>query len=153
MKLGAVVRRGTRLGVRIALVPAIIFGSVGLVAVVMWTFGGAYDDALAGLTVGVGGVGGSLAGGVLLGAVTGAVLALSPEWLAARAVLRGLVGGSAASAVFLAELLALASVVDVGPGLMILVLLAVPVVGAVAAAHSGDVLGRTHYHPWLEPSR
>jgi hypothetical protein len=44
-----VVRRGVRLGVRIALVPAILFGSVCLVNATTWLFTGMHQGALEGL--------------------------------------------------------------------------------------------------------
>jgi hypothetical protein len=63
--------------------------------------------------------------------------------------LRGLLAGAVASVVFLGETVVVGIASDGGYGPMLLALLATPVAGVAAAAHSGDVLGRTHYHPWL----
>ncbi|GAA3843788.1 hypothetical protein ACFS5L_20135 [Streptomyces phyllanthi] len=134
---------------RIGLVSAIICGCVWLVAAAMWLSTGTRQDALAGLIRGIAAVGGSMGIGVLLGAVTGGALALSPEWLASRAPLRGLLAGAVASTVFLGETAVVAVATDGGYGPMLLTLLATPVAGGVAAAHSGDVLGRTRCHSWL----
>ncbi len=147
--VGQVVRRGVRLGVRIGLVPAVIFGSVWLVAAAMWLSTGTHQGGLAGLMRGITAVGGSMGVGVLLGAVTGGALTLSPEWLAARAPLRGLLAGAVASTMFLGETAVVAVATDGGYGPMLLTLLSTPVAGGVAAAHSGDILGRTQCHPWL----
>jgi hypothetical protein len=138
--------------VRIGLIPAIIFGSVWLTGAGVWLFSGMSEGVRGGLEVLVRGlvaVGGTMGVGVLLGAVTGGALALSPEWLAARAPLRGLLAGAVASVVFLGETVVVGIASDGGYGPMLLALLATPVAGVAAAAHSGDVLGRTHYHPWL----
>ena len=148
-----VVRRGVRLGVRIGLVPAIIFGSLWLVADAMRLSTGTHQGALAGLTRGITAVGGSMGVGVLLGAVTGGALALSHEWLAARAPLRGLLAGAIASTMFLGETAVVAVATGGGYGPILLTLLSTPVAGGVAAAYSGDVLWRTHYHPWLWGTR
>jgi hypothetical protein len=67
---------------------------------------------------------------------------LPPEWLTARAPLRGLLTGAVASTVFLAETVVMAVATDGGYALMLLTLLATPVAGVTAAAYSGDVLGR-----------
>ncbi|MGW1093959.1 hypothetical protein ACWD4L_49470 [Streptomyces sp. NPDC002596] len=127
---------------------AAVFGSVALVGAVMWLRTGLHD-ALTGLMRGIVVVVGSLGVGVLLGAVTGVALALSPEWLAARAPLRGLLAGYVAGTMYLGETIVVAVASDGGYGPMLLTLLSTLVVGAVAAVHSGDVLGRTHHHPWL----
>jgi hypothetical protein len=132
---------------------AIILGSVWLVAAAMWLFAGRQSGLLAGLTRGFVAVGGSMGVGVLLGALTGGALALSPEWIAARAPLRGLLAGAVASTVFLAETVVVAVATDVAYGPVLLTLLATPVAGIAAATHSGDVLGRTHYHPWVSGER
>ncbi|MFD7325962.1 hypothetical protein ACFV9D_33615 [Streptomyces sp. NPDC059875] len=138
---------------RIGLVSAIAFGSLWLVGAAMWLSTGAYPGGVAGLMRGVVAVGGSLVIGVLLGAVTGVALGLSPEWVAARAPLRGLLAGLVASTVFLGQTVVVAVGSDGGYGPMLLTLLATPVIGGVAAAHSGDVLGRTHHHSWLSGTR
>ncbi|WP_217680687.1 hypothetical protein [Kitasatospora sp. SUK 42] len=87
-------------------------------------------------------VGGSLGVGVLVGAVTGVVLALSPEWLAGRAWLRGPLAGIVAGTACLGETVVMAVATDGGYGPMLLTLLSTPVVGVVAAVHSGDIRGR-----------
>ncbi|MFJ6622003.1 hypothetical protein ACIQOW_31045 [Kitasatospora sp. NPDC091335] len=88
-------------------------------------------------------VGGSLGVGVLTGAITGAALALSPEWLARHASLRGLLAGTVAGTVYLGETVVVAVASDAGYGPVLLTFLSTPVVGVVAAVHSGDILGRT----------
>jgi hypothetical protein len=149
MALGHVVRRGVRLGLRIGLVPACVFGSVWLVGTAMRLSAGAFSDGPGALARGFTAVGGSVGVGVLLGAVTGGALGLAPEWLAARAPLRGLLAGAVAGTVFLGETVVVAIASDGGYGPMLLTLLAAPVAGVVAAAHSGDILGHTRCHPWL----
>ncbi|MFC0599391.1 hypothetical protein [Streptomyces palmae] len=149
MANGQVVRRGVRLGVRIGMVPSIFFGSIWLAATGVWLLSGLPHGGLSIFLGGLTAVGGTMAVGVLLGAVTGGVLALSPEWLAARAPLRGLLAGAVASTVFLGETLVVGLATDGSPAGMVLTLLSTPLAGAAAAAHSGDVLGRTHYHPWV----
>ncbi|MFK0096767.1 hypothetical protein [Streptomyces sp. NPDC091040] len=133
---------------RIGAALAALFGSVVLVGAAMWLRTG-FHEALAGLMRAIVVAGGSLGVGVLLGAVAGVALALSPEWLVARAPLRGLLAGCVAGTMYLGETVVVAVASDGGYGPILLTLLSTPVIGAVAAVHSGDVLGRTHYHPWL----
>lgn len=149
---GLVIGRGVRLGLAIGAWPAGIFGSLMLVGAAMWLRSEpqrALDVLLRGIAV----AGGSLGVGVLLGAATGAALALAPGRLAARAPLRGLLAGCVAGTVYLGETLVVAVGTDVGYGPTLLAFLSTPVAAAVAAAHSGDVLGHTHYHPWLSGER
>ncbi|MEV4231384.1 hypothetical protein AB0J81_30700 [Streptomyces bobili] len=127
---------------------AAVLGSMTVVGAVMWLRTG-LADALECLVRGIVAVGGSLGVGVLLGAATGVALALSPEWLACRAPLRGLLAGCVASTMYLGETIVVAVATGGGYAPMFLTLLSTPVIGAVAAVHSGDVLGRTRYHPWL----
>ncbi|MFD9032905.1 hypothetical protein ACFVZW_17400 [Streptomyces sp. NPDC059567] len=129
--------------------PAGFFGLIWLVYAIAWLFTGMRGDALAGILRGVVAVGGTLAVGVLLGAATGGALASAPDRLTARAPLRGLLAGAVAGTLFLPETLVVAFATDVGYLPTLLTVLATPVVGAVAAAHSGDVVGRTRLHPWL----
>ncbi|MFE5487396.1 hypothetical protein [Streptomyces sp. NPDC056527] len=143
------IHRGIRLGVRIAVGPAGFFGLLWLVYAVAWLFTGMRGDAFAGILRGVVAVGGTMTVGVLLGATTGAALALAPDRLTARAPLRGLLAGAVASALFLPETLVVAFATGFGFLPTLLTVLATPIVGAVAAAHSGDVVGRTRHHPWL----
>ncbi|MFB7373741.1 hypothetical protein ACFC0D_28250 [Streptomyces sp. NPDC056222] len=149
MNVAQVVRRGVRLGVRIAVGPAGFFGVLWLVHAIAWLFTGMRGDALMGILRGVVAVGGTMAVGVLLGAATGGALALAPDRLTARAPLRGLLAGAVASALFLPEAVVVAFATDLGYLPTLLTLLATPIVGAVAAAHSGDLVGRTRHHPWL----
>ncbi|WP_224275840.1 hypothetical protein [Streptomyces sp. LS1784] len=100
--------------------------------------------ALPGLSRLVIAVGGSLGVGVLVGAITGAALALSPEWLAGRTSLRGLFAGIVAGTTYLGETVVVAVASDGGYGPMLLTLLSTPVVSVVAAVHSGDILQRKH---------
>ncbi|MEU9866013.1 hypothetical protein AB0D99_34620 [Streptomyces sp. NPDC047971] len=134
---------------RIAVGPAGFFGLIWLAHALAWLVTGMRGDAFAGILRGVVAVGGTLSVGVLLGAATGAALAVAPEWLTARAPLRGLLAGAVGGALFLPETLVVAFATDVGYLPTLLTVLATPVVGAVAAAHSGDVVGRTRLHPWL----
>ncbi|GAA4892053.1 hypothetical protein ACFPM3_17515 [Streptomyces coeruleoprunus] len=135
----------------IAAGPAGFFGLVSLIGAAMWLSTERYEDALVGTLRGVGLVGGTMAVGALLGAATGGVLLLAPEWLAARAPLRGLLAGAVASVFFLPETLVVAVATDLGYLPTLLIVLCTPVVGLVAAVHSGDLLGRTRHHPWLWP--
>ncbi|GAA1231474.1 hypothetical protein GCM10009665_22240 [Kitasatospora nipponensis] len=82
---------------------AALSGSMALVGAVIRLGTGLHPDVLAGVMRGVVVVVGSLGVGVLLGAVSGAALALAPEWLAARAPLRGLLAGSVAGTMGLGE--------------------------------------------------
>ncbi|MET8630964.1 hypothetical protein ABZW30_46040 [Kitasatospora sp. NPDC004669] len=88
-------------------------------------------------------VGGSLGVGILVGAITGAALALSPEWLAGRTSLRGLLAGIVAGTTYLGETVVVAVASNGGYGPMLLTLLSTPVVSVVAAVHSSDILRRT----------
>ncbi len=148
-----VVRRGVRVGIRIALIPAILFVSFWLVSATAWLFSGMSEGAPEGLVRGFTAVAGTMGVGVLLGAVTGAALALSPAWIATRAALCGLLAGAVAGVMWLGETAVVAVATDGGYGPMLLTLLSAPVPGFVAAAHSGDALGRTHYYPWLRRQR
>ncbi|MFG2332780.1 hypothetical protein ACGFMM_24550 [Streptomyces sp. NPDC048604] len=153
MVVGQVIRRGVRLGVRIGLATAIVFGSVWLVGTAMRFSTGTHEGTLADLARGIAAMSGIMGVGVLLGAVTGGALALAPQWLAARAALRGLLAGAVASTMFLGQAAVVAFATDGGYGPILLTLLATPVAGGVAAAHSGDILGHTHHHPWLWGTR
>ncbi|MGW4564114.1 hypothetical protein ACWEN3_17430 [Streptomyces sp. NPDC004561] len=93
-------------------------------------------------------VGGSLIAGAVLGLLLGAALALAPDWLTSHGLLRRLLAGFVAGTLFLGE-----AVVSVEGGILpvLLVIACTPVVGAVAAACSGDIAGRSRRHAWLWP--
>ncbi|MFJ9440848.1 hypothetical protein ACIRRH_03125 [Kitasatospora sp. NPDC101235] len=153
LMMGGVVSRGVRLGMWIGSATAAIFGSFAFVAAAMWLGEGLPGEAVACLVRGIVFVAGSLGVGVLVGAAVGVALALSPGCLASRAPLRGLLAGSVAGTVYLGEPIVIAVATNNGYGPMLLALLFTPIASAVAAAHSGDILGRTHYHPWLAGER
>lgn len=146
-----VVLRGVRFGMRVGSVPAMIWGGVwagGVVAgLVRWPWHGVLAMVGKGLIA----VLGSLGVGLLLGLVVGAVLALVPTWLVSRVFLRGLLAAFLGGVLFLGEVLVIGVATDGGYGPMLLALLAVPVVAAIAAVHSGDIAGRSHRHAWLWP--
>ncbi|MQY14475.1 hypothetical protein SRB5_46420 [Streptomyces sp. RB5] len=143
------VRRGLRLGVRIGLALTALWGTLTCVAAAAFLGTGKRDAALDVFLRGTAATAGTMAVCTLLGAATGAALARAPEWLASRALLRGLLAGAVASTVFLAEALVIGAATYAAIAPVLGALLCTPVIGLVAAVHSGDVLGRTHYHPWL----
>ncbi|MGW4379747.1 hypothetical protein [Kitasatospora sp. NPDC004531] len=138
----AVVRRGVRLGIRMGAVPAVLSGSIWLGVAVMWLFQGRHRGAPPALGPIAIMVGGSLGVGVLVGAAIGTALALSPEWLAARAPLRGALAGLVAGTTYLGQTVVVAVATDVGYGPVLLTLVSTPVVAVVAAVRGGDILGR-----------
>ncbi|MGM9468515.1 hypothetical protein [Streptomyces murinus] len=139
------VRRGMRFGVRVGVIPAVFWGILFLFVAVA-PFG---SGPLAVLRPGLIAVVGSLAAGVLLGVVMGAALAVAPQWLVSRGPLRGLLAAGLAGVLFQAEVAVVAVVTDVGYGPTLAAFLATPAVAALAAAHSGDIAGRSRRHPWL----
>ncbi|MGM9444570.1 hypothetical protein ACTAF0_30615 [Streptomyces murinus] len=139
------VRRGMRFGVRVGVIPAVFWGILFLFVAVA-PFG---SGPLAVLRPGLIAVVGSLAAGVLLGVVMGAAPAVAPQWLVSRGPLRGLLAAGLAGVLFQAEVAVVAVVTDVGYGPTLLAFLATPAVAALAAAHSGDIAGRSRRHPWL----
>ncbi|MFE6979177.1 hypothetical protein [Streptomyces sp. NPDC057682] len=150
--MGAVVGRGVRLGVRIGAALGSLFGAAFFVGAMMWLPTDPHE-AFTGLARGAVVAAGSLAVGVLLGAATGAALAAAPERVASRAPLRGLLAGGVAGILCVGEFAIVAMATDGGYAPMLLALVLAPVTGLVAAAHSGDILGRTHHHPWLTAGR
>lgn len=93
-------------------------------------------------------VGGSLFVGAVLGLVLGATLALVPGWLTSHGLLRRLLAGVVAGTLFVGEV-----VVSVEGGILpvLVMLMAIPAVGVLAAACSGDIAGRSRRHAWLWP--
>lgn len=141
--------RGFRFGTRVGMVPALIWAGLCFGGAAAWLVRGSWHDALAVFGPGLVAVVGSLGVGSLLGVVMGAVLAIAPEWLVSRGLLRGLLAAFLGGVLFLGEVVVIAVATDVGYGPVLLTLLAVPVVAAVAAAHSGDIAGRSRHHAWL----
>ncbi|MBO1420156.1 hypothetical protein [Streptomyces sp. FH025] len=140
--IAVVIRRGVRLGVRIGAAPAGLAASLWLGVAVAQLL--VKPHVLPGFSRLAVVVGGSLGVGVLAGAITGAALALSPEWLAGRASLRGPLAGIVAGTTYLGETVVVAVASDGGYGPMLLALLSTLVVSVVAAVHSGDILRREH---------
>jgi hypothetical protein len=126
-----------------------IVAGVWLVGAVVWLVRPPRHNGVAGLGRGLVGVVGSLGMGSLLGVVMGAALAIAPTWLVSRGLLRGLLAALLAGTLFLGEVVVLGVATDGGYGFMLLALLAAPIVAATAAAHSGDIAGRSHHHAWL----
>jgi hypothetical protein len=144
-----VIKRGLRFGLVVGLVCALGWGALCLVGFAVGLVAGRWHDVLVDLVAGLGLVGGSLAVGALLGLMLGAALALAPGWLARCRPLRGILGGLVAGTLFLGEVIVIAVASDVGPLPTLLTMAAAPVVGAVAAVHSGDIAGFSHHHDWL----
>ncbi|MEV7751053.1 hypothetical protein [Streptomyces griseofuscus] len=103
------VRRGTRFGVRVGVIPAVFWGILFLFAAVA-PFG------------------------------SGPLAVLRPGLIA--------VVGSLTGVLFQAEVAVVAVVTDDGYGPTLAAFLATPAVAALAAAHSGDIAGRSRRHPW-----
>ncbi|MFD8847179.1 hypothetical protein [Streptomyces sp. NPDC059604] len=146
MSVAQVVRRGIWFGVLVAAWPAGVFGSLCLVGTAAQLSTGTPGKALDAFLGGLMAIGGSMVVGVLLGAATGGALAAAPGWFTARAPLRGLLAAVVASTLFLPEV-AVVIAVGSGPLPALLVLLCVPVVGLVAAARSGALVGRPRHRP------
>ncbi|MDK0524591.1 hypothetical protein [Streptomyces sp. ML-6] len=126
--------------------PAVLFGSLCLVGTAAQLSTGTPGKALDVFRSGVVAIGGSMAVGVLLGAATGGALALAPGWFTARAPLRGLLAAAVASTLFLAEV-PVVFAAGTGPLPALLIILGAPVVGLVAAARSGALMGCPRHHP------
>ncbi|MGW4273034.1 hypothetical protein ACWEGQ_11870 [Streptomyces seoulensis] len=149
MKRG-VVMRGLRFGLVVGGVCALGWGAVWTAGVMVAVVLGHWHDVPSALVSEVILVGGSLFAGVVLGLLLGAMLALAPDWLTSRGLLRRLLVGLVAGTLFLGEVL-----VSTEGGILpvLSMLLCIPVVGAVAAACSGDIAGRSRRHAWLWPGK
>ncbi|MFH8342681.1 hypothetical protein [Streptomyces sp. AM6-12] len=147
MKRG-VVMRGLRLGLVVGGVCALGWGAVWTASVMVAAVLGHWHGVPSALVSEVILVGGSLFAGVVLGLLLGATLAVAPDWLTSRGLLRRLLAGLVAGTLFLGEVL-----VSIEGGILpvLSMILCIPVVGAVAAACSGDIVGRSRRHAWLWP--
>ncbi|TXJ76453.1 hypothetical protein E2C11_22080 [Streptomyces lavendulae] len=139
------VPRGLRFGIRVGVIPAAFWGVLFLVL----TVASARYGPLAVLGRGLIVVVGSLGVGALLGVATGAVLAVAPDWLVSRGPLRGVLAAVVAGGLFQAEVVLVLVAMYGGYGQTLLAFLATPAVAVAAAAHSGDIAGRSRRHPWL----
>ncbi|MFD8547658.1 hypothetical protein [Streptomyces sp. NPDC059649] len=155
MERHGTLRRGLRYGLRVGVFHAVPFAVLsGMVGVGALFSPPEAAEFAAGLWRAVVAVGGSLAVGALLGVVTGGLLLVVPRWLRTSAVLRGLLTAVAGGTVYLGEVVVITEATDGGYAPIALVLLMVPVIAAVTAAHSGDIAGLSRYHPWLwSPAR
>ncbi|MFG3116769.1 hypothetical protein ACGF4C_20515 [Streptomyces sp. NPDC048197] len=135
----AVLRRGLVFGLRAGAIPAGVCAVLWVVTMVTWCLYGPGGSTLEDPALAAVAVLGSLAVGVLIGAAIGLVLAYAPLRLVASGPLRGLVcfllGGTLSSG----EVVVMTEATDGGYGPIFVALLAMPVVGAVAAARSRDI--------------
>ncbi|MBC2869519.1 hypothetical protein [Streptomyces mexicanus] len=147
MKRG-VVMRGLRFGLVVGGGCALGWGAVWTASVTVAAVLGQWHGVPLALVSEVILVGGSLFEGVVLGLLLGATLAVAPDWLTSRGLLRRLLAGLVAGTLFLGEVL-----VSMEGGILpvLSMILCIPVVGAVAAACSGDIAGRSRRHAWLWP--
>ncbi|MET9864897.1 hypothetical protein ABZZ16_01605 [Streptomyces sp. NPDC006386] len=141
--------RGARVGLLMACVPSLPWAALALgVAAVEFLRGG--DTQLAAHDVRYGGL--LLAGSVLAGLLMGSVLAGGLA-LASRVVTRAgglaLVGGLLGLLVFPVEILVVGGATNGAYAQLGTAFLAWPVMAAVAAAHSADIVGRTRVRTWL----
>jgi hypothetical protein len=138
--------RGLRFGLVVGCVCALGWGAVWTAGVIVALVLGHWHEVPTTLVSGVILVGGSLFAGSVLGLLLGATMAVAPGWLTSRGLLRGLLAGVVAGMLFLGEV---AVSVEGGILPMLLMIAGMPVVGAVAAACSGDIAGRSRHHAWL----
>ncbi|MDF3297497.1 hypothetical protein [Streptomyces tropicalis] len=147
MKRG-VVMRGLRFGLAVGGFCALGWSTVGAACVtVAWVLGhrhGVPSTLVSGVVL----VAGSLFVGAALGLLLGTALALAPDRLTSHGLLRRVLTGLVAGTLFLGEV---AVSVEGGVLPVLLMLVGVPVVGAAAAACSGDIVGRSRRHAWLRP--
>lgn len=135
----AVVRRGLMFGVRAGAIPAGACAVLWLIIEAVRLTGGPGGSALEDPALAVLAVLGSLAVGVLIGAVTGLVLACAPLSLVSSGPLRALICFVLGGTLSFAEVVVMAVSSDGGYGPILLALLAMPVVGAVTAARSREI--------------
>ncbi len=132
-------RRGLVFGLRAGAIPAGVCAVLWVVTTVTWYLYGPGGSTLEDPAPAAVAVLGSLAVGVLIGAAIGLVLAYAPLRLVASGPLRTLVcfllGGTLSSG----EVVVMTEASDSGYGPIFVALLAMPVVGAVAAARSRDL--------------
>ncbi|WP_407555351.1 hypothetical protein QOM21_36290 [Streptomyces sp. Pv4-95] len=135
----AVVLRGLTFGVRAGAIPAgacaVLWGTIEAARLAGGPGGSTLEDpALAALAVL-----GSLAAGVLVGAVTGLALACLPLSWVSSGPLRTLICFVLGGTLSFAEVAVMAVSSKGGYGPMLLALFAMPVVGAVTAARSREI--------------
>ncbi|MFJ9855764.1 hypothetical protein [Streptomyces sp. NPDC101150] len=149
-KSRAVLRRGLMFGLRAGAIPsgagAVLWVMVMATRLIAGPGGSTLEDpSLAAVAVL-----GSLAVGVLIGAVIGVVLAYAPLRLVSNGPLRALVCFVLAGTMAFGEVVVMAET-DGGPATLLATLLAMPVVGAVTAARSHDIaaarIGPAGRHP------
>ncbi|MFI8890480.1 hypothetical protein [Streptomyces paradoxus] len=132
-----------------ACVPGIPWAALALgVALVEFLRGGDTELAARDVRYGVLLTGGSVLAGVLMGLVLAGGLALASRVLTRRWALT-LTGALLGALVFPAEFLAVAIGTDGAFAQLGTTFLAWPVMTAVAAAHSTDIVGRTRERAWL----
>ncbi|MBN0047625.1 hypothetical protein JS756_26660 [Streptomyces actuosus] len=138
--------RGLRFGLVVGGVCAVGWGAVWTAAVMVASVVAPWRAVLPALLSEVVLMGGSLSVGAALGLLLGAALALAPGRLTTHGLLRRLLAGVVAGTLFVGE-----AVVSAEGGIqqVLSTLAAVPVVGAAAAACSGDIAGRSRRHAWL----
>ncbi|MGW7259004.1 hypothetical protein [Streptomyces sp. NPDC054834] len=138
--------RGLRFGLVVGGVCALGWGAVWTASVMVASVMGHWHVVPSALVSEALLVGGSLFAGAALGLLLGATLALAPGRLTSHGLLRRLLAGVVAGTLFLGE-----AVVSVEGGILpvLLMIVGVPAVGAVAAACSGDIAGRSRRHAWL----
>ncbi|MEU5015383.1 hypothetical protein AB0G35_35035 [Streptomyces sp. NPDC021749] len=155
MERHGTLRRGLRFGLRVGVFHAVPFAVLsGMAGISAFFSPPEPTEFAAGLWRVLAAVGGSLAVGALLGLVTGGLLLVVPRWLRTSTVLRGLLTALAGGTVYLGEVVVVTEATDGGYAPIALILLMVPVIAAVTAAHSGDIAGLSRYHAWLwSPAR
>ncbi|MEU9500595.1 hypothetical protein [Streptomyces sp. NPDC048196] len=138
-KSRAVLRRGLVFGLRAGAIPSGVCAVLWAVTMVMRYLYGSGGSTLEDPALAAVAVLGSLAVGALIGAAIGLLLAYAPLRLVASGPLRALVcfvlGGTLSSG----EVVVMTEATDGGYGPIFVALLAMPVVGAVAAARSRDI--------------
>lgn len=147
MKHG-VVMRGLRFGLIVGGVCAVGWGALWTAGVMVAAVLGRWRGVPSALVAEAILVSGSLIAGAMLGLLLGVALALAPGWLISHGLLRRLLAGVVAGMLFLGEV-----VVGVEGGILpaLVMIVCIPLVGAVAAVCSGDIAGRSRRHSWLWP--
>lgn len=135
----AVLRRGLLFGLRAGAIPAgacaVLWAIIMVLRIDSGPSGSTLEDPVSAAIA----VLGSLAVGALLGAVTGLILAYAPLRMVSCGPLRALVCFAVAGTLSFGEVAVMAVSSNGGYGPAFLALLAMPVVGAVAAARSRDI--------------
>lgn len=143
-----VVMRGLRFGLVVGGVCALGWGVVWTAGVIVGLVLRDWHDVPSALVSEVILVGGSLSVGAVLGLVLGGTLALAPGRLTSHGLLRRLLAGVVAGTLFFGEV-----VVSVEGGILptLVMIMAIPAVGVLAAACSRDISGSSRRHAWLWP--